>query len=791
MDSYGEFLKEVISESDDKKAGLPAEASAKAGAMEVFELVLNSENIDTKAELASAGARLNKHVLTTKPRHKAVILKKPDPEENYRKIILKIKEPMPRAKLMGLGYDTAGENKSFTKSKEFSQEFYNWADNLKSNVSTPLSGKEKFSSGSGARLAAIAVTVLAGILAMVYLGFGRSGFNIKNNVIEEGNAGVKDLRSAGENLKSFNFKDASNNFKEAYDNFSKAGETLNFMGTNISNIIAGLPGAGKLRSAKNIIEVGKLLADTGQQLSGAVSAVSKTGLILNPLAAASESNGGVQNIIGLIENASLTSQNNIRKVKSLLADIDEGIIPDDKKQGFEDLKSKLPLFEKLVDDAVHYSGFLESFVGADKPKKYLLLFQNTSELRPTGGFPGTYGVVTFENGKLKDFFVDDIYNIDGQLKRNFIPPKPLQHITPTWGMRNANWFIDFPTSARKTEGFYKEEAGYDVDGVITVSPKIISKFLEIIGPVEVPGYDLSIDGDNFLTSIQSEVEYGKNRKEPKQVVMDMAPRLLEKLYSAKPGKWLEVFNTITAGLEQKDILMYFNDLYLENFAVERGFGGEVKNFDGDYLMVNISNVKGSKTDAVTDNSVKVKTTFKGGGTRHKLEITRKHNGGSSKYGFYNKVNPAYVRVLVPKNSELINITGNDSSDFKPILDYTSYRFEKDDQLVHFESSAHLGPGNAGIYREGEMTEFGFWMITEPGKEKVVELEYQVPLSPGDDYKLYVQKQPGLTVNNFQFSIYGMDNREVEGSNPRLNQVGNLYTLERKLNSDLPMEIRFK
>src|SRR3989344_28805 len=99
-----------------------------------------------------------------------------------------------------------------------------------------------------------------------------------------------------------------------------------------------------------------------------------------------------------------------------------------------------------------------------KIKKYLILFQNPSELRPTGGFPGTYGVVTFKDGKLQDLKVDDVYNLDGQLQELIVPPIQLQHITPNWGMRDANWFIDFPTSARKITAFYKKESGYEVDG---------------------------------------------------------------------------------------------------------------------------------------------------------------------------------------------------------------------------------------------------------------------------------------------------------------------------------------
>ena len=54
-----------------------------------------------------------------------------------------------------------------------------------------------------------------------------------------------------------------------------------------------------------------------------------------------------------------------------------------------------------------------------------------------------------------------------------------------------------------------------------------------------------------------------------------------------------------------------------------------------------------------------------------------------------------------------------------------------------------------IYKEAGKTEFGFWMIINPGETKTVDLEYTVPPS-GEDYQLYVQKQPGLDIDDFKF-----------------------------------------
>jgi len=591
-----------------------------------------------------------------------------------------------------------------------------------------------------------------GCAALAFTSFGQYGISVKNEVVKESGLAVEKLEQAGENLKVFDFKTASSNFSEAYEEFSKAGNTLNFVGANFTSLFAELPGAGKLKSAKNLVEAGKLLAEAGKSMTEAVNSLSKTGVLLNPSVDANKS-ASVGVIMEDFKRSLLASEKNLSKASALVEDVDPGLLPEEKRESFSEFQSKLPELKNIVSDAVEYADFLEEFVGSRGIKQYLILFQNNSELRPTGGFPGTYAVVTFKDGRLVGFLVDDVYNLDGQLKENYIPPTPLQHITPTWGMRDANWFIDFSTSAQKVMEFFNKEAGYGVDGVITMSPRIISDILKVVGPIEMPEYGLVINSDNFLSTIQEEVEYGDNRKQPKKVVVDMAPKFVEKVYSSDSLQWLEIFNVFISGLDKKDMLMYFKNLNLENFVADKGFGGLIENSDNDYLMVTLSNVKGSKTDRVTDNSIKVSARLEDGMVIHKLELTRQHNGGSNKYGFYNKQNPAYVRVLVPEGSKLISISGNSKPEFRPLINYDS-SFKKDDDLSKLESGFYVdGENGVSTYRESGKTGFAFWLITDPGKKQTVELEYAVPMEyQKDGYSIYIQKQPGLDVDNFEFQV---------------------------------------
>lgn len=794
----GEILPPVI--------GLPSHQDIK----EQFDELMNHD-LDLNIELTQAGIiRLSEpsgeNFKRAKPRYR-VIQNRPisivesKPDDSYAPLISAIhasataiahEEYIPS--VQPENFDTEFEPASIFASNELSQSAEIDVRSLFSGSSIQLVSKKSYPKTPRVwkwprfRIRRIyvfiAVVVIVGIIIIV-----RYGLSVKRQVVEQSSAAVTNLQTAQDDLKALDFKNASQDFFSAYANFSKAGNSLNFLGAGVADILSALPGGSTLKSAKNLVQVGQLLSGAGTSMTTALDAVAKTGALTDP----TNSQVPIGPIISALKKALLASQQQVVKASALMADIDSSIIPDDKQESFSDLKSKLPELEAGVNMSVDYAKFFENLINNGKAK-YLVMFQNASELRPTGGFPGTYGIVSFVNGKMENLFVDDVYNLDGQIKENIIPPLQMQHITPTWGMRDANWYVDFPTSARNIEKFYKKESGQNIDGVIVINPEIIQKILEIVGPVNMPDYNLTLDSKNVLTTVQSQVEYGPNRTQPKQILKDFAPLLMNKIYNADSDKWLAIFNTLVLSMNQKDVLMSFDNLSLQSFVTDKGFGGQVHQGDTDYLMATITNIKGSKTDAVTDTSMTVNTKFENDDAVHTLTITRQHNGGGQKYGFYNKQNPSYVRVLVPDGAELISIIGNDKPNFTPLINYSKDKsFVRDDNLVKFETSG-ITDSSSGVvtYKESGKTEFGFWLITDAGKSKTVTVQYRVPDALTDkSYSLYIQKQPALKIKDFSFSIQNPAGLIPEASAPLLVQKDSSYSYSAPLENDLTVKVNFK
>lgn len=552
-----------------------------------------------------------------------------------------------------------------------------------------------------------------------------NSLSLKKNILERSNQAYINLSSA-EKANETNFSEAINSFVLAAENFKLLEQDLKKAGSIFS--VLDKVGFSGTANFSNLIKAGELISGAGVDLYRAFEKLSGANFV-SLIQSKGENN--ILEQLNAFRLDLIQASRNLNQASGFISNLDFTSIPDSEKEKLEILKLKLPEFNGFIEKGANYAEGLMSMLGQGGPQRYIVLFQNTSELRPTGGFPGSYALVEFKKGMMEKFAVDDIYNPDGQMKEKIIPPGPLQRVTPNWGMRDANWFIDFRSSAKKIAEFYYKDTGVLVDGVLAVNVDLIPEILKITGPIEMPEFGITLGPENFIARVQEEIEYQRTKGEnqPKQVLVEFAPRLLERLSSLSREDWLKVFTLLVKSVETKDILAYFVDSRLQGFALENGFAGEIKEVDSNYLIVTHSNIMGSKTDAVIENSLSLNIESDlSGGPIHTLKITRNHKGGD--LGFYNRKNNDYIRLLVPQDAELIDISGNDSFEIKPLLDYGKNDFITDPDLEKYESDD---------LSEGGKKAIAFWMVVEPKGTKTVTVKYKTARYSS----IYLQKQPGV------------------------------------------------
>ncbi len=403
-----------------------------------------------------------------------------------------------------------------------------------------------------------------------------------------------------------------------------------------------------------------------------------------------------------------------------------------------------------------------ALVGSSDEKHLLVLFQNPAEIRPGGGFIGSYADLTVQNGQLQTMDVRDIYDPDGQFVRKVVPPWPLQTVTQDWGARDANWFFDFPTSARTVGNFLEtskiySEKNQTFDAVIAININVLQSVLSLTGPISLPDYKLTIDKNNFLLEIQREVEAGADKAAgaPKKILKTLTPLLLQKFEALDSGAKKDFVEKLKEHFAAKDIMIYAKDPTLAGFLGTYNADGAVlslpSDFWGTYVALVDANVAGGKSDAFVTQSltgeIDVDTD---GGSFVDLTVTRAHTGDKETDPWWKATNNDFLQVLTNPGAKLAGVKGADTKSVVSTFNYQAAKYEENPDLLAIESTkAFVQSMKTWVMSAFGKTDFATWLMTPAGGVKTLEVRYQI--SPtnavipvdGTVYKFIFEKQSGV------------------------------------------------
>lgn len=398
--------------------------------------------------------------------------------------------------------------------------------------------------------------------------------------------------------------------------------------------------------------------------------------------------------------------------------------------------------ENLLTESLPVIRLIPAFSGYPEPVHYLIMLQNNDELRPSGGFLGSYVRADIADfGEIKRLEADDVYHLDMPAigKTSFAAPAPISKYlkVDNWYLRDANWSPDWPQSARQIQTMFQAEsaaAGQSeapLDGILAITPDFVANLLRLTGPITVRGESYAPENMQALLQYNVEIAYKEgdiSSWDRKDIINELINALQEKILSLPLNKYPELASRLNESLKRGDILIYFNDPKRQNLAQNLGASGEIKMVNGDYLMVVDANLAAFKSDAVMQKNIAYQVEKKSERLQANLKLNYYHNGG---FDWRTTRYRSYTRVLAPLGSELIRLSGLETAE----ADIISY---DDDSL-----QKHV---------------FGFFWSIEPGKSKEISLEYYLPsnlsdiLRTNNVYTLYVQRQPGSRINNLSFSF---------------------------------------
>lgn len=412
---------------------------------------------------------------------------------------------------------------------------------------------------------------------------------------------------------------------------------------------------------------------------------------------------------------------------------------------------------KLVELARQGTGgalVAPELLGRDETRTYLVLVQNSDELRASGGFISNVGRIELKHGTVISQTFQDSYAVDDFSKYYPDPPKPIfdYMAADQWVFRDSNWSPDFPTAARDAIRLYQVSRPEKIDGVIAINQKTVQLLMGGLEPLAVEGLAEPVTSENALQvfqdawnpapadTAQSSSAWIYSRK---QFVGAAVRAGMDKLFTGKVN-WMRLAQGLVDAIRQRQMLIYTSGPEAAQLG-EMGWDGALHFGVGDYLMVVDSNIGFAKVAPLIAERADYTVILQPDGTgQSTVTLDYTHNGKQqgivcSPYLVYdlnmtydkivNRCFYDYLRLVVPLGSKL---TGADAHP-APGRYFPNNRDAQGIAEKLADEAAHA--------------EFGQFFLLEYGKQLQTRLQYTLPnvvTSSGlaRRYTLYLQKQSG-------------------------------------------------
>ena len=249
--------------------------------------------------------------------------------------------------------------------------------------------------------------------------------------------------------------------------------------------------------------------------------------------------------------------------------------------------------------------------GADKPKRYLISFQNSAEARGTGGILGAYALIELDKGNLNVLQTGSNASLAGMSLREIPVVMPAEFLK-LYGknpaiLQNSNLSPHFPYGAQVWLGLWKARYGQQLDGVIAVDPIALSYVLRATGEITLKSGEKITSKNVVEETLKNAYErYEKDNDARKQYLVDIMNATAAKLTKGEYSK-VKMAKALRDGIKANRILIYSTNKDAQEKLAAVKLGGELKlEANNEYRTV-IQNIDASKLDYYLDRSVAIES----------------------------------------------------------------------------------------------------------------------------------------------------------------------------------------
>ena len=467
--------------------------------------------------------------------------------------------------------------------------------------------------------------------------------------------------------------------------------------------------------------------------------------------------------------------------------------------------SSVDRLEILLERAFESTRTIQSFLGFQGPRTYLLLGQNQQEIRATGGFIGVAVQVTLDQGELVDLVYLDSTTVDSMsplYPLNPLPPEPLYWYLWMGRLlfRDANWSPHFHSAAARVADLYWLGQGVQVDGVLTGTKGVMVDLVAQLGDIQISGLEEPLTRETASAYTNGELPYQCDQRHVSNRGKrcsdeDVFFALQDRVTSPISGEVrVELVRLFKSSLDRGNVLMHVFDPEEGSLMWEMGWNGAIRPVDHDYLLVVDSSLPGQTSGEVQrhwDYQVSLQV---GKPATAQLRVRYDHLGVYQEDQVCRQSEPNlyncywnYFRIYVPRTATDIKAP--------PVPLH-----EGAEKLIW----GYPAPDSGTLARDADvgparLTEMGGFIAVEPGSVTTVPLEYQLPPTmvrptgpEAYEYRLLLQKQPGMDQDRVSVAVELPVDAELLAASPGPTaRSGSWVAFDFTLDSDREVVVDFR
>lgn len=467
------------------------------------------------------------------------------------------------------------------------------------------------------------------------------------------------------------------------------------------------------------------------------------------------------------------------------ADMPEALVP---------YLAQLPAGLRSGAEALELLAMLPVLLGAEGQRDYLVLAQSGDELRATGGFITSAGILSLLDGRVLDMDLEDSGPILPP-RGVALPyaPEPLGRYMRIyrWVFRDANWSPDFPTSARVASQLYALSDRPLVPDVVALDFGAFKDLLATIGPVVVEGEAEPVSATTVRAYIERQHDlFGSNN----EVSVGPLTRAILERIATGDVELAPLIGTMRRLAAERHLLIAASDPAEAALFARLGWDGAVRPQGSDFLMVVDDNLGYTKSNYSLAQELHYHIDLRQlNAPVATLSITYTHTAapeglcptrGERRAMPYAEMKVmcyrGYLRVLAPPAATLLH------AEHGPTAGTLTWTGLPD------AGEVVSGLGHA------DLREFATYFALNQGEVRSLSLRYSLPATVvhssdhGYHYRLHVQKQAGREQLPLSIELLLPPGARLLNPPTSLKPNGNGgYRGAFSLNRDVILEVRFR